>query len=360
MKKLVFIIAVLALMSCEKTLTVDERYQSPEIVMNGIFCDEDDTLDIFVTESRSVFGYDLDYKDDLDVDLLLVKNQALVGGFSRANSVESNRYSFGFGTHYSLTIGDIDTSAVYGFQVQHPTMGLASAETKFPTKVGIESVELKEEIIRNEYGETYNALVAYVAFTDPTGEDNYYQIDGGYLLTGQTVNVYSYDSITGYYSYLPSDTVLFQQHDFPSSYNQVDPLIRPSDADIIIYTENMFQVFSDDIIDGQKYSLRYVVEMSYRSSSTVYDIDTAAGNFIQALINLRSIPKDLYLYYSTLDAFYWNDESPFAEPVQIFSNVDNGVGIVAAYRNAKKMGVIGTYPMSGKIYMTYDEYYDRK
>lgn len=352
---------VFVLISCTKTLIVDEEYQSPEIVLNGIFCDEDDTLDFFVTESRSVFGYDLDYKSNLDVDFSFLKNQVVVGDFSKASSVLPNdEYSVGFGTHYNMPIDKVDTAAVYSFQLQHPTMGVASAEAEFPTKVNIESVELKEELIRNDYGETYNALVAYVTFTDPAGEDNYYQMDGGYLVTGGTVNVESYDLVTGFYSYEPSDTILYQQRDFPSSYEQVDPLIRPNNADIVIYTENMFQVFNDDIIDGKKYSIRYVVEVLYSSSTNVYDIDTAAGDFILAVMNLRSIPRDLYLYYSTLDAFYWNDESPFAEPVQIFSNVDNGVGIVAAYRNAKKTGTIGRYPMSGKVYMSYREYYDNK
>lgn len=360
MNRIIIIAALIVLVSCSETMTVDEEYQHPEIVINGIFCLEDDTLDFFVTETREVFGYDLNYEDDLDVELVLLENGAPVGVFFKANAVVSNdNYGSGYGTHYQMSVDNIDTAVAYHFQVEHPTMGIASADASFPTKVNVESVELKEEKVRAEYGAVYNALVAYVTFTDPGGEDNFYQMQGGYLISGSVREVLVFDDLNKLSYSIPTDTIVYSTRLFPSSNQQVDPLIKPNEADFLVYSENVFQVFSDDVIDGETYTLRYVVDMSYSTTSNVYDIDTAAGSFVQAVINLRSIPKDLYLYYSTLDAFFWNDDSPFAEPVQVFSNVKNGVGIVAAYHNSERKGGIGSYPLPGKVYMTSSEYYNR-
>lgn len=374
MRKALLLAILLVAVACSKIMEVDGDYHTSQIVLNSMFSVGDDTLDVFVTESTPIFGYEMDYLQDLDVEVKLFENESMVGVFKMGKPVEIGPYSSGYGTHYTLPYSDVKPDASYQLEVIHPTMGTATAEASFPTKVSIESVELKSERIRNDYGETYNALVAYVTFIDPPGENNYYQVEDGYTLQGHVYTESVYDSITGYTHFSTTDTVLVHKRQFPLSYQQVDPLIKPSEADLLVYTENQYNVFSDELIDGKAYTLRYVVHSAYGSSSysydidtvtgsivliekDVYDIDTAAGNFISVHFNLRSISKEFYMYCNSVELSYWNDDSPFSEPVQIYSNVDNGIGIMATYLNSSSECSIGQYPMEGKVYPNPDEFY---
>jgi hypothetical protein len=49
------------------------------------------------------------------------------------------------------------------------------------------------------------------------------------------------------------------------------------------------------------------------------------------LTELRSISKEYYDYQTSLNE-YWNaDGNPFAQPVQVFTNIENGFGIFAGF-----------------------------
>ena len=42
---------------------------------------------------------------------------------------------------------------------------------------------------------------------------------------------------------------------------------------------------------------------------------------------LKNISKSYYDFQSTYGLQDWNDGDPFAQPVQVFSNIENGIGI---------------------------------
>jgi hypothetical protein len=46
---------------------------------------------------------------------------------------------------------------------------------------------------------------------------------------------------------------------------------------------------------------------------------------------LKEITEDLYRYYYSYEEHLYAKDDPFSEPVTVFSNVNNGLGIVGAF-----------------------------
>ncbi len=331
--------------SCKKTIELDENYLSSRLVLNSIFGLEDDSLNIFVTKTRRISHSTPYFEKVDDAKILLLKEEKPVGEF-KLNNVKWHDESWSvyeqnstYGSRYTLPKAVLDASSTYSIQLSHPQLGASSAKTNFAPKVPIESVELVERTAL-VWGEMKDLLVAEITFTDPPGETNYYQIAGGYIEAAYK------DYWDGSYE-VSEDTLRLWRIDLPYTIDQIDPLIKPNENDIFNYSENQFQVFSDELIDGKTYTLSYVVY----EGKNVLDLDTAAGEYFKAHVEIRCIPRDLYLYYVSLETFYWNEDALFTEPVQVFSNVENGTGIVAGYRLTEAEGIYGEDNKPGKTYM---------
>lgn len=355
MKFLGFFLTLLMLgSSCTKEIPVDENYQSSRLVLNSVFNLEDDTLKAFITQTQRIAGFTSDYTKINDAKIYLHEKDRIVGEFVVNDVVlDKNQYTSGYGTRYILENVDFSTASTYSISVQHPKFGNAIAKTSFPRPVAIESIQLRDRrVFDNNYQELRDVIVADITFTDPAGEDNYYQISN-------SSNVMARVYINGYYNSLgeyvyPEESgidtlILWTNNQFSDI--QVDPLMNPGEGEIFDDSENMFQLFSGELIDGETYTLSYVVN---DNGTLLSDLDTVAGEFFKVNIAMRSIPKDLYLYYLSAESFYWNDEMPFVEPVQVFSNVENGVGIVAGYHLSTAEHIYGNDSLPGKTYIDRD------
>lgn len=358
-------LAVLLVMgsACVDQIPLDENYQSSKIVVNSIFSTQDDTLDVYVTETRHVYGLDKDFVNVDNAKLSLYNGHEFVADLTlnhdvRPSSTEYYSESSSSGSRFSLGGFQMDEGATYSIKVEHPTMGIAEAEVSVPVPVKIKTIELKKEQVM-EYESLIDVLVAYVTFDDPADVDNYYQVIGGYTEVAERLrNRDTYDYTTGNYIREYSDTLLVSRSDHPSSYEQVDPMIKPNEDDMFNYSENIFQIFNDELINGKTYVLRYVVDRYFNDEDDFSHLDADAGEYYKVNINLRSIPKELYLYYTSAEAFYWNDGNPFSEPIQVYSNVDNGVGVFGAFSSSEKELLKGNYIPDEKVYMSRSVYYN--
>jgi len=87
---------------------------------------------------------------------------------------------------------------------------------------------------------------------------------------------------------------------------------------------NIFHIFNDDLIDGKEYSL------SFSYSLSAYP---EANN--RTIIYLQAITEDLHKYLKTYSAQYYYGDDFLLEPIQVYTNVKNGGGILGSY-NANK------------------------
>ena len=56
-------------------------------------------------------------------------------------------------------------------------------------------------------------------------------------------------------------------------------------------------------------------------------------------IFLRNTSKSYYLYRQSVDLQRWTEDDPFAQPVQIYTNITNGFGILSGYNEKTQIEI---------------------
>lgn len=97
---------------------------------------------------------------------------------------------------------------------------------------------------------------------------------------------------------------------------------------------NKFWVFSDDLFRNELYKLKFTFTSPFSLSTGYNQTGQPEKEKINKYIlntQLKHISRELYLYYKTIDANSYYNDNPFSEPVQIYTNVKNGAGVVGSY-----------------------------
>lgn len=154
--------------------------------------------------------------------------------------------------------------------------------------------------------EQYNQEVydMTLEFDDPIGE-NFYQIGmyGSMFVFDRSVNppVITDTLIVPYY--LSSDDPIFSD-----TYGNPDG----------------FWTFSDVLVEGKRVKINFSIQLHQLVS-----VDE-----IEVTVVLRNISYNLYKYQQTASLQQSLNGDPFAEPVPVFTNIENGYGVFGAYRQA--------------------------
>lgn len=184
--------------------------------------------------------------------------------------------------------------------------GTLSGMCELPEPVKVEAYEVSTRcyedhdamiVVGNEI--SYATVVEFnyrITFTDPADEENYYMLCSNAF---------------------PTDPI------FDENQNPIDGLI---DSDDFSY----YSIFSDRSINGRTYTLQCQTQYYGRYDRRPYD----PGQCVDK-IYLASISRDYYRYILSIlkkDAGLQGelDQIGLGMPMTIFSNIDGGVGIVAA------------------------------
>lgn len=84
---------------------------------------------------------------------------------------------------------------------------------------------------------------------------------------------------------------------------------------------NRYNVFADNLFNGKAYKFDF-----NHYSNSVYD--PSLNYKVEQITTVAHITESVHKYYETLDAQEYYGNNPFSEPVQVYSNVENGAGIV--------------------------------
>jgi hypothetical protein len=98
-----------------------------------------------------------------------------------------------------------------------------------------------------------------------------------------------------------------------------DPAINAKE---IANSEGFF--FSDALFNGKEFSLNVKMSPNHWGTSTK----------IKYYVFLRSLNEDYYRYKTTSLLQNYTSSDPFAQPVKVFNNIENGFGIFAGYSQA--------------------------
>ena len=306
-----FLLLILTLTACQEALVdinVDDH--TPSLVVGGLFAPNETmviklTRSVSVAESIRFRDFDVEdanvaiYEGTTLVDQLIFRDQLDDGG------VPINDW----GAYYSSAGFTPDQGKTYSLVVDAPGFETIRATTTIPEAVAIESFNVEEVAFQ-----TINrplTVAANLSFSDDPAEKNYYAVEvlGNVLIgewyddDGELVMVYDSSSVN-------IKATLPDKIDFEA---EVDP-----------FTDNILYL-SDDAFNGERLSLDL-------SLGLITDIELYSSFKAQ----LKHITEEHYLYATTAQLQEQEtSDNPFSQPVQVFGNIENGLGIFAGFGKSR-------------------------
>lgn len=339
MKKLIIyfpavMVLLLSSTSCESVIEFKGSEAEPKTVIYSLL-HPDSLIRVSVAVSHAVFEERYEPKQIKDAvvrvfrDGLLIETLAYVPPGPRPDWYPADSYS----RYMSLT-NRPDYGSTYRIEVEIPGLSTATGEAILPEPVPVIRIDTGSVI--SEWGE--KQLEVKVKFRDPAGVENLYRLTargkGGEYFGNKEE------------PYLPFNPVVVTETDL--SYGVWgEPLITPKQEDDIfgMYLQNTYSLFSDELIAGKEYDL--TLRYNYKR------LDTDYNEFTHSYFMLHSISRDLYLYLKSFSAHTQTRENFLAEPVMVYTNIINGLGVVGAMSTYTDSLKIGEYPVEGVFY----EYY---
>ena len=290
-KSFVFLVFPIISVACTTVVDFDIPQNKPKVVVNALFS-PDSVWRIQISRSNSILdnrlGSIFDSVGDAVVTILDQNNQLVesITGFSD----KYFRYSYK-GKTKPLP------GQSYTIQVDVKDEPNIKALNKVPTLVPITSVEIDS----SRFISDREPIEMDIAFKDPGGEKNYYTV-----------------KVIGDSYYIPNkDTVWVTREIYVVL---VDPSLNEE-------FKESDRFINDNLFNGKNYNLHLkLFSQPYwgpQSPVTVH-----------ARVILVSISEEYYKYFTTKNLQDYTNRDPFAQPVQVFSNVENGLGIFAGYSSS--------------------------
>ena len=305
-KLLSIFILMAGLTACEKEILFDDIAPEPLLVVNGIQ-HVGEPARLSIEKSSFYVNAETDFRvKDVHVDLyvngafkeaLHVRDSLVMETYwvwsedGEEELQERPRYAFNYCEgEYIICEGDKLRFEVSSSEFDE----VAVAETTIPYAPNVISFDtVRTEVHYDGDNNIYFALT----LDDPAGNDYY--------------NLKPIEGISSFYS---SDPVFA---DFMNIVH-VDDLFGGSDY----YGYGSYNMFNDTYFDGTQYSVSL--------NSYVY---TDEGQYYEPFVlEVTRVDYGLYQFNKTYSAYDYNDDliGMFTEPMQVYSNVQNGVGVVCS------------------------------
>jgi hypothetical protein len=264
---------VLLSWGCESIVQVDLPGHTPRLVVNGIFANDSDWY-INLSQSVDVLGNE-EPRAVNNARMEIWLNNAPITTLSL---VGDGVYSSGARPRAGLT---------YELRVSVPGFNSVSAQGTIPPTPVIDAVTAVPE--RTPYG--YQNYRITVQLADPGDQKNYYEV-----------------------------FVLFRDNFgewFTTTINSNDPAITETNASIEIGEKREFfgdaALVEDALFNGSSYDLQFETI----TWSEIRDINVVVS----------AISETVFRHNRAYRLHDETDDNPFAEPVQLYSNIQNGYGI---------------------------------
>jgi len=287
-----FIIFSLILLSaCQKEVDLKIDENESKIVLNAWFKTEQHPV---VEVNRSTFIFD---KRGTDI----IQNAEVI--------LFENNEKIGFLEHFGS-----------GFYQNENIKIKPDTEYKIVAKVdGFEDVTAIEKSLMKFNDSEYE--FEYESFSNPAGSN--YQ-----SLSDIKITLKDNSSSEDIYLFLVKDTNKSWSNENPydTLYNEFITYLNSSDTQIeYIYSPGLgqMQILRDELFNGNDYTINFRT-----NDLRKYEYSDEERSYIsQNVIEIHKISKSFYLYLKSIENNQYPD--PFTEPSQIYTNVENGYGILA-------------------------------
>lgn len=264
------------------TLEIDPPAYTPQIVTHAFLNYDTKEFNALVSETTSLTDIDAQGQLRSDATITILSDTG-------AEQFIDNNNSFIFNFRSTNVI---DTESLYEIEVQVPgfeTVSKASQQILSNVKVSDFKFSQNGGIDNDGNGRSSVDIV----IEDPVDEENYYEIC--IMLWNGSIGNPNYNS-----TYTSSN----------------DPIVSRS------YNYNSV-LLSDATFNGNNKELKLQMY-------TISEDDAAQRLYLKT----RTVTKEYYQFSRTLERFDELEDNPFATPVQIFTNFDNGIGIFSVYRES--------------------------
>lgn len=171
-----------------------------------------------------------------------------------------------------------------------------SGSTTIPLPVSILSLDTAQTSYVNDEGDNENMLRCTLELNDPNTEDNYYQIRVDHI-----EDITSTPQVSNTIDYIKEDKVF---------------LIR-DDESVLLTDVDFLGTFTDHLFNGNNNKINFLIPEEYLKQNT------------QFIIYLYTLTPEYYQFLRTsLEEEAFRDY-PIFEPVNIYTNIENGIGVVA-------------------------------
>jgi hypothetical protein len=302
--KLYFFLPLIALVvfsSCEKSVTIDVPQKPSSLVINAIL-KKDQAIRVVIGKSRYIL------EAGQGIDTYVVKNAVPVI-FENNLPIDTLVYEAARYTYISPKNKTIRGGYTYTIKITAPGFSAAEATTIVPSQSEAPEVTRVKDARVTSDGVHKDEIV--VKFNDPA-EKNFY------LLQFFQAPFQPGDEYT---VYCASTT----DKDLELVGDNADPLSTDNcyDADNLI--------LRDDNFNGQVKQLRFYIE-----SNILQDRMGSGGQTTKPYVKLSRITEEQFKFIKSFSVYNMTVDNPFAEPVNVFTNVKNGYGIFASYTSATK------------------------
>lgn len=310
-----FVLSIsLIVSSCESEIDMGDIPIEPRLVINSTLGAGNDTCRIYLTESRSIFrpgqgaywGRD-PYTYIVDAEVILNVN----------NKQEKLTYSAKDSAYLYLKLLSVKDNIE--IQVSHNNKKL-NASAIIPDSPQILSVDTAT-IYKTSSGTKKKYLRYNLKIKDKDQNNNFYRIkiDGAYHYQSSYWDDFQY---WAYITRFRSDDAILNNGNPENTDND--------DLSIVTFPPNYYGIFTNTMFKGTEYILTFYVEYPDFLYEDEYD-----KGYLN--VTLQMMSQDLYKYYSSVQRYRYLDEYEMAEPVMIFSNINNGLGIFGAYNEVPVM-----------------------
>ncbi len=308
MKKIILLSVVVTLLmaACEqmkKEIDINISDAEKHIVINGII-NPDSLITVRISQSQNILDDSkINYLTSADVKLY--ENDVFVEYIQHKDTgVFKSTIKPEIGKEYKITVDYGKMKTAIATTLLKEANKILKVDTSM--QLGYSGYYNEAgEYIEDGYANSYD-INFKVKFKDNGETEDYY-----FLALAVKQPEYTQDSPPVFIGYKEYPEVFFNTNDVVfKDYNQeyiLDGLYG--------------MVFSDEKFNGAYYSLNF--------KSTIHDKGLDKKPLI--VIKLLTVPKDIYQFILTRNKNEQTTGDPFAQPVQIYSNIENGLGIFSYY-----------------------------
>jgi len=314
-----------ALFACETEIPFDGTVTDEVLVVNCLAC-SDSVLQANISVSRFFLEDDGEFPTVTNATVALYVNGAFVENLTNSGlGLYKSNFKPVEGDTVRLTVSASGYEPVWaevGFPIATKGFQIDSTITKTDTTALVESSGgYGYEVKLDTVGVTYSYTHKYqIRFSDPPQESNFYR------LIVREANTY-----LGYtnQNYLNN----FDDIVFGTKKDNLEGIFTESEYD-------QYNIFSDELIDGKTHTITLNYDQSFNYYYNRPEYKDPTGKLERSItIDLQTISKSYYLYLKSLKALAMAD--PFmSEPVQVYTNVQGGLGIMGSRTNKQRKFVL--------------------